>query len=95
MGMTTHRFLELLEVGWKPIILLYSCLISYSLPLSQSGFPAFFKILFNKCIFFSCRYVNNNKAVHTTEKSKAVALFEEMPVIPVNKVVDEKRIIGK
>jgi hypothetical protein len=34
---------------------------------------------------------------HATEKSigKAIAPCKEMPVIPVNKVVDEKRIIGK
>jgi hypothetical protein len=30
-----------------------------------------------------------------TEKSEAIAPCKEMPVIPVNKVVDEKRIIGK
>jgi hypothetical protein len=30
-----------------------------------------------------------------TEKSEATAMYKEMPVIPVNKVVDKKRIIGK
>jgi hypothetical protein len=34
---------------------------------------------------------------HATEKSEAIAhcMCKEMPVIPVNKVVDRKRIIGK
>jgi hypothetical protein len=36
--------------------------------------------------------VDNN---HTTEKSEAEATCKKMPVIPVNKVVDEKTIIGK
>jgi hypothetical protein len=31
---------------------------------------------------------------HTTEKSEAIAQCKEMPVIPVNKVVDPKRMIG-
>jgi hypothetical protein len=30
-----------------------------------------------------------------TEKSEAIAMCKEMPVIPVYKVVDKKRIIGK
>jgi hypothetical protein len=33
---------------------------------------------------------------HATEKSEAIhCVSKEMPVIPVNKVVDLKRIIGK
>jgi hypothetical protein len=32
---------------------------------------------------------------HSTEKSEAIAPCKEMPVIPVNKLVDKKRIIGK
>jgi hypothetical protein len=30
-----------------------------------------------------------------TEKTDAIAMCKEMPVIPVNKAVDKKRIIGK
>jgi hypothetical protein len=33
--------------------------------------------------------------VFATEKSEAIAMCKETPVIPVNKVVDKKRIIGK
>jgi hypothetical protein len=32
---------------------------------------------------------------HATEKSEAIALCKEMPVIPLNKVAEKKRIIGK
>jgi hypothetical protein len=32
---------------------------------------------------------------HATEKSEAITMCKEMPVIPVNKVVDKKRKIGK
>jgi hypothetical protein len=32
---------------------------------------------------------------HATEKSEAIVCFKEMPVIPVNRVVDPKRITGK
>jgi hypothetical protein len=32
---------------------------------------------------------------HATEKSEDIAMFKEMPVIPVNLVVDLKIIIGK
>jgi hypothetical protein len=34
---------------------------------------------------------------HATEKSEAIAhcMCKDLPVIPVNKVVDQKRIIGK
>jgi hypothetical protein len=32
---------------------------------------------------------------HATEKSEANCMRKEMPVIPANKVVDQKRIIGK
>jgi hypothetical protein len=35
------------------------------------------------------------KNCHATEKSEAFAMCKEMPVIPTNKVVDKKRIIGK
>jgi hypothetical protein len=32
---------------------------------------------------------------HGIEKSEAIASCKEMPVIPVNKVMDPKRVIGK
>jgi hypothetical protein len=35
------------------------------------------------------------KLCHATEKSEAIAKGKKMPVIPVIKVVDKKRIIGK
>jgi hypothetical protein len=36
-----------------------------------------------------------DSACHATEKSDAIACAMEMPVIPVNRVVDPKGIIGK
>jgi hypothetical protein len=39
--------------------------------------------------------IRNKKILHATEKSEAIACCKEMPFIPVNRVVDRKRMIGK
>jgi hypothetical protein len=39
--------------------------------------------------------ISGQENCHTTEKAEAIAPCKDMQVIPVNKVVDEKRIIGK
>jgi hypothetical protein len=40
-------------------------------------------------------YITVRNICQETEKSESIACVKEMPVIPVNKVVDPKRIIGK
>jgi hypothetical protein len=40
------------------------------------------------------RFLKSELYCHATEKSEAIATRKEMPVIPGNKVVDKKRILG-